>query len=302
MSILTFAAFATLEALRPGRAFPTIPRWRIKGAFFLVFGLALTMLLPPIWEAHLGQFRLIDATSLGTWWGALYAFLVLELGVYAWHRTMHRSNFLFRTLHQMHHSAERIDVWGTLYFHPLDLTLFAFVYSFMLIVVAGVTAEAALIANLAATFCAFFQHANIRTPQWLGYVVQRPEAHSLHHERGVHGYNYSDLPLWDLVFGTFRNPELWNAKAGYYDGASARIPEMLIGLDVSQRTGAVGSRLRRSRDRVNGVPRRQPERGSRRGTHECKARHPSLTLDIRPRTIRGNVIYAFWLASASPCK
>ena len=59
--------------------------------------------------------------------------------MYAWHRAMHRSNFLFRTLHQMHHSAERVDVWGALYFHPLDLTLFAFVYSFMLVVVAGVT-------------------------------------------------------------------------------------------------------------------------------------------------------------------
>ena len=53
----------------------------------------------------------------------------------------------------------------------------------------------------------------------------------------MHGYNYSDLPLWDLVFGTFRNPERWSAKAGYYDGASARIPEMLIGIDVSTEPG-----------------------------------------------------------------
>lgn len=240
--ILTFSAFALLETIRPGRAFPEVPRWRLKGAFFLVFGFALTSVVPPLWEPYLAQFRLIDATGLGTWWGALFAFLVLELGMYAWHRTMHGSSFLFRTLHQMHHSAERIDVWGALYFHPFDLIGFSFVYSVALIVVAGVTAEAALIANLTATFCSLFQHSNIRTPRWLGYIVQRPESHSLHHQRGVHGYNYSDLPLWDLVFGTFRNPERWDAQAGYYDGASARIPAMLIGLDVSKEPAPAAAR------------------------------------------------------------
>ncbi|HKU43664.1 MAG TPA: sterol desaturase family protein, partial [Polyangiales bacterium] len=103
--------------------------------------------------------------------------------------------------------------------------------------------EAALIANLAATFCSFFQHANIRTPSWLGYFIQRPEAHALHHERGVHAYNYSDLPLWDIVFGTWKNPSRWEAQSGFYDGASARIPEMLIGVDVSSAREPVAAKL-----------------------------------------------------------
>jgi sterol desaturase/sphingolipid hydroxylase (fatty acid hydroxylase superfamily) len=51
-----------------------------------------------------------------------------------------------------------------------------------------------------------FQHANLRTPRWLGYIIQRPESHGIHHERGLHAFNYADLPLWDMVFGTFRNP------------------------------------------------------------------------------------------------
>lgn len=232
-----YAAFAILEAVRPGRAFPKIARWRMKGAFFLVLGLALTALLPPIWEAWLSNYRLIDATGLGTLGGAIFGFVVLELGVWVWHWSLHHSNFLWRGLHQMHHSAERVDIWGALYFNPLDLIAFAFVYSFALVVVAGVTPEAALIANLAATFCAFFQHSNIRTPAWVGYIIQRPEAHSLHHERGVHGYNYSDLPLWDMVFRTWKNPATWESRSGFYDGASARIPEMLIGLDVSKPRG-----------------------------------------------------------------
>jgi sterol desaturase/sphingolipid hydroxylase (fatty acid hydroxylase superfamily) len=156
---------------------------------------------------------------------------------------MHRTPALWRMFHQMHHSAERVDIAGSMVFHPFDIAGFAFVYSFMLIVVAGVTAEAALIANLAATFCSLFQHANIRTPRWLGYFIQRPESHSMHHERGVHAFNYSDLPLWDLVFGTFRNPETFEGASGFYDGASARIPEMLVGMDVSRPRNVVVERI-----------------------------------------------------------
>ena len=231
--IATYALFALAEALRPARAFPKVARWRLKGVVFFILAMALTTVAPPLWDAWLGNYRLIDATSLGTWAGALYGFLVLELGVYVWHRSLHRSTFLWRTFHQMHHSPERVDIWGSLYFHPFDVLGFAFIYSFTLVVVAGVTPEAALAANLAATFCSFFQHANIRTPAWLGYLIQRPEAHSVHHERGIHHFNYSDFPLYDILFGTFRNPATWHGKSGFYDGASKRIPEMLIGLDVS---------------------------------------------------------------------
>ena len=80
-----------------------------------------------------------------------------------------------------------------------------------------------------------FQHANIKTPYWLGYLIQRPESHAVHHGRGIHRYNYSDLPLWDILFGTFRNPRtVEGLQVGFYRGASARIPEMLVGRDVTQ--------------------------------------------------------------------
>ena len=50
-----------------------------------------------------------------------------------------------------------------------------------------------------------------------------------------HRNNYSDLPLWDMIFGTFINPgDVETLPVGFYTGASARIPEMLIGKDVSK--------------------------------------------------------------------
>ncbi len=62
----------------------------------------------------------------------------------------------------------------------------------------------------------------------LVWLVQRPESHALHHARGIHRWNYSDLPLWDLAFGTCRNPaDTGPAEAGFHDGASARLAAML---------------------------------------------------------------------------
>jgi sterol desaturase/sphingolipid hydroxylase (fatty acid hydroxylase superfamily) len=80
-----------------------------------------------------------------------------------------------------------------------------------------------------------FQHMNKRTPRWVGYFIQRPESHCIHHARGVHAFNYSDVPMWDMLFGTFRNPRsVEGVEAGFYDGASRRVGEMLRGRDVTR--------------------------------------------------------------------
>jgi len=78
------------------------------------------------------------------------------------------------------------------------------------------------------------QHLNLRTPVWLGYLVQRPESHSLHHLRGFHTDNYGNLALWDMVFGTFQNPREFACESGFYDGASRRVRDMLLGRDIQR--------------------------------------------------------------------
>lgn len=107
--------------------------------------------------------------------------------------------------------------------------------------VLGVNVEASALVSLLVVGCAMFQHANIRTPLWLGYLVHRPGSHSVHHARGVHAFNYCDLPLWDMAFGTFRNPERFEPAAGFYDGASKRMGAMLVGVDMSPRPSPASS-------------------------------------------------------------
>jgi|SoiMethySBSTD1v2_1073268.scaffolds.fasta_scaffold27782_10 sterol desaturase/sphingolipid hydroxylase (fatty acid hydroxylase superfamily) len=224
-----FGSFALLELILRGRSFPDVTYWRLKGTGFVLLYLALSTYAPLFWDGWLGQHRLFAADTLPLWAQIVGGFLAIELGVYGWHRTMHNTPFLWRWFHQMHHSAERVDIWGALYFHPFDTLGFTFVGSLALVLGFGVSAEAAIVVNLLATFYGLFQHANIRTPHWLGYVIQRPESHSCHHERGVHARNYSDLPLWDMIFGTFHNPKSFDGQVGFYEGSSKKLGPLLLG-------------------------------------------------------------------------
>jgi sterol desaturase/sphingolipid hydroxylase (fatty acid hydroxylase superfamily) len=82
-------------------------------------------------------------------------------------------------------------------------------------------------------FYALFQHWNVRTPRWLGYIIQRPESHGLHHELGVHARNYSDFPLGDLLMGTFANPSSFDGEVGFAGAALRRVGAMLLFQDVN---------------------------------------------------------------------
>jgi sterol desaturase/sphingolipid hydroxylase (fatty acid hydroxylase superfamily) len=228
-----YGALITWETVAPARQLPSVRGWKLMGLAAFTAMFFVSSYLPLLWTEQLSQFQLFDLTGLGTWGGALVGVLVYEFGVYVWHRTMHSSNALWRVFHQMHHSAERVDAYGAFWFSPADLVGWTVLYSLALTLVVGITAEATTVVLLVTTLLAVVQHTNVRTPQWLGYIVQRPESHSHHHERGVHARNYSDLPVFDMIFGTFYNPRAFASAAGFYDGASARIIDMLLARDVS---------------------------------------------------------------------
>ena len=237
---LTFVACLVLERVVPARPQPKVRFWVLKGFLFFVMMGAINAVLPAAVAGAVAGRSPLHLASLGTAGGAVVALLVAELAAYGIHRVMHRVPWLWRWTHQMHHSAERVDVAGAVVFHPFDVALQILVTT-SAVGLLGVTADAAAVAGFASFLCAMFQHMNVRTPRWIGWVVQRPEAHSVHHARGVHAYNYGNIALWDLVFGTYRNPATATEPAGFYDGASARVGAMLLGQDVSvpERDGSV---------------------------------------------------------------
>lgn len=228
-----YASIMLWEAIAPARQLPKIKGWhaRALGSFAVYF--YLSSYLPLLWDGFLAQYQLIDMSHLSAVGGALVGLLVYNALLYGWHRSMHRSKTLWRACHQMHHSAERLDTFGAFYFSPMDMIGFTFLGSLALALGVGLSPEAITLFLFAAMFLGIFQHANVRTPQWLGYFIQRPESHTVHHGRGLHHYNYADLPIFDILFGTFRNPKSYEMETGFYEGASSRILDMLIWRDVS---------------------------------------------------------------------
>jgi sterol desaturase/sphingolipid hydroxylase (fatty acid hydroxylase superfamily) len=237
ISLTVFAIYAVLilwEAFMPARPLPRIAGWRLRGLAAFAVYFFLSSYLPLFWGATLAAWQVFDLTGLGKWGGAVAGIFLYEAAVYGWHLGMHRSNVLWRGFHQMHHSAERLDTFGAFWFSPLDMLGWIVLSSVCLTTLIGITPEAATMVLYTTTFLSIFQHANIRTPRWLGYLVQRPESHSHHHQRGVHARNYSDLPIFDLLFGTFYNPKEFASETGFYPTASSRLWDMLRFRDVVQ--------------------------------------------------------------------
>ena len=227
--LVFLAPFLILELVWRARRYEAPRGWRLRALAVsaAVFGVSLGA--GRLWAAVLPQWSLVDGAALGAWGGAAVGIFVYELAHYWYHRAAHRFDWLWRLGHQMHHSAESVDAFGAYYLHPLDAALFTTWAVLVFFPLLGLSPEAGAIASAFLAFNAAFQHANIRTPRWLGYLIQRPESHGVHHGRGIHRYNYSDLPLWDMVFGTFRNPDRRDTPvaAGFYHGGSGRLGAML---------------------------------------------------------------------------
>lgn len=231
--IAMYVALMAWEAIKPAQELPYVPNWKIKGLTSFIIFFYLSSYLPILVDPFLASYQLIDLSQMGVGISAFIGVMLYELGVYAWHRSMHTSNTLWKSFHQMHHSAERIDTYGAFYFSPLDMIGFTLLGSVCFALLIGLSPQATTIVLLLTTFLGMFQHANIKTPYWLGFIVQRPESHAVHHARGIHKYNYSDIPVFDMIFGTFNNPKGYEHETGFYQGASERILDMLMFKDVS---------------------------------------------------------------------
>jgi sterol desaturase/sphingolipid hydroxylase (fatty acid hydroxylase superfamily) len=225
---LTYLTMLIVEGVWPAREFPARPGWQWIGAVFLVLtltvGTVLPLYLPVDWMA---EHRLFDGTRLGVIGGAIIGFVVLEAAVYAWHRSNHTFSPLWRGFHQLHHSPLRVDIPGAVLFHPTEIAVYTLIPLTVTVLLLGLDPLAAAIVGYLFAFYGFFQHLNLNTPQWLGYIIQRPESHCVHHRKGSHYYNFADLPLWDIVFGTFKNPPKYMGECGFAGGADARVGAIL---------------------------------------------------------------------------
>ena len=221
-----------VEITRPGRSWPKVTGWWTRAALLNGCQVAIAYLAGFLWDGWMLRHRPWSADALGVTGGATTGYLVITFVYYWWHYWRHRYNFLWRWLHQVHHSPQRIEIITSFYKHPFELVANSILSSAILYLFVGVGRESAAYAVLITGLAELFYHWNVRTPYWLGFIVQRPESHRIHHQEGVHAYNYADLPLWDMLFGTFRNPRHWDARCGFGPN-ELRLKEMLAGVNVN---------------------------------------------------------------------
>ena len=231
---VTYLVMLAVESAWPARRFPPRRGWRWLGIAFLVaIGTVATVVPLLVPDGWLAAHRWLDGTRLGVAGGTLVGWVVLSGASFAWHRASHAWTPLWRLGHQLHHSPQRVDISGSVLFHPIEMVVQVLLQMFVTVVVLGLDPIAAALVGYVAAFHGLFQHWNVNTPRWLGFLIQRPEAHCEHHRLGIHASNYGDLPLWDLLFGTFRNPARFDGECGFAAPADRRMAAMLAWRDVN---------------------------------------------------------------------
>ncbi|TKR29811.1 sterol desaturase family protein [Luteimonas gilva] len=217
-----------IECRRPGSALPRVPGFYARAALLNLVQAAIAWLATMTWDRWLPGLSLWRL-ALPTVPAALMGYVLITFVYYWWHRARHESRFLWRWLHQVHHSASRLEVATSFYKHPFEIAINGALSSALVYLVLGLDPAAATLAVTMTGLAELFYHWNVRTPHWLGYLIQRPESHRVHHQRGRHRMNYSDLPLWDLMFGTFHNPRTSPERCGFSGERERQLGRMLLG-------------------------------------------------------------------------
>jgi sterol desaturase/sphingolipid hydroxylase (fatty acid hydroxylase superfamily) len=226
-----------IEALRPGRTWKKVSGWWARAVFLNLIQVASVFVGAYTWDAWFAGGSLWQAEqTFGVTGGAVLGYFVITFIYYWWHRWRHENDFLWRNLHQLHHSPQRIEIITAFYKHPLEIVVNGALSSFILYVLVGLGPQASSLAVLLTGLGELVYHWNVKTPYWLGFIFQRPESHCVHHRHGWHRQNFSDLPLWDMLFGTFHNPKEFDDRCGFDSEREARLGEMLLGHDVHRRS------------------------------------------------------------------
>ncbi len=193
-----------------------------------LFRLGLFFVVDPLWNALVGQARMLGATAWqldaqlaplwpgvsDTAWFAFAAYLlVFDFADYWLHRGQHGLRWWW-ALHALHHSQRQMTVWSDNRNHLLDDLL----RDSLLVLLAHLIGvpPGQFVALVALTqLVESFSHGNLRIG--FGSLGERllvsPRFHRLHHSIGLGhesrgagslgGHNFAVLfPFWDVLFGT----------------------------------------------------------------------------------------------------
>jgi sterol desaturase/sphingolipid hydroxylase (fatty acid hydroxylase superfamily) len=123
------------------------------------------------------------------------------------HRASHSWTWLWR-FHAIHHSSKGVDWLSGHRQHPLDTLLFLTAANLPVVALGFSAPFVAAVAVFHRTFVTF-THARTRLVlRRLRWLVVTPRYHHRHHDRDAPAANFAGLlPVFDLLFGTYRWPD-----------------------------------------------------------------------------------------------
>ncbi len=222
-------AFFFVERILPGRELPETPGWYARAALLNLCQVGIVLLAGIAWNRWLQSWTVFHLfKGMSPFLQGLVGWFVGTFVFYWWHRVRHDCNFLWKVCHQIHHSPARIELLTAFYKHPIEIVADSVIASALMFSILGASPAGGAWFNVFAVLGEFFYHSNLRTPHWVGYFLQRPEHHSIHHQLGVHQFNYGDITWWDRLFGTFQDTDAFAEKCGFPDNHEKNLGEMLI--------------------------------------------------------------------------
>lgn len=227
--------FFVVERKWPANELPKVDGWWARIALVNALQIGIVLLAGVTWDRWLRGASVFHLREhLGDGGQAAAAYFVSTFIYYWWHRARHESKLFWRLCHQLHHSPQRIELLTSFYKHPVEITLNSVLSAGIVYALLGCGVRAAAGYLLLTAVAEYFYHWNLRTPRWIGWLVQRPESHRVHHQFRHHTQNFADLPLWDWMFGTLRNPARDGnpARCGYEGWREDRFEDMLGFRDV----------------------------------------------------------------------
>lgn len=210
LAILAFIALVVIEKLKPYRRFTDKidkESFVTNTTTFLFNNVILTVLRATSLFFVAQQFSshglLSEMGNHPVKW--LFAFLLYDLAIYAWHVFSHKYEFLWR-FHKVHHSDKSFNASTGFRFHVFDLFL-EILYKCAFVILVGVDAYLVLVMEAIQSFFIFFHHSNISfdNEKLMSQYIITPYLHRTHHStlRSEHDSNYGIvLAFWDKFFGT----------------------------------------------------------------------------------------------------
>lgn len=162
--------------------------------------------------------------------------LFIDLWDYGFHLLQHKVPLFWR-FHRVHHSDTELDASSSLRFHPFDILLQAFGWTFMFTLL-GISGESFIVYFTFYVVLIFLQHANLKIPTWLdhygSYVFSMPGWHKMHHaaQREITDSHYGDVfTFWDRIFKTGGPVDVEHIQFGieyYREPKDSSIKNLLI--------------------------------------------------------------------------